>query len=81
MAVKLRLKCIGRKGMRSYRIVAMNNLSRRDGRPIRDLGFYNPRTNETKLDVKYIKSYLETGAQPTQTVKNILIRARILENK
>jgi small subunit ribosomal protein S16 len=78
MAVKLRLKCIGRKGLQSYRIVAMNNLTRRDGRPIRDLGFYNPRTKETKLDVKFIKEYLGTGAQPTQTVKNILVRARIL---
>lgn len=80
MAVKLRLKCVGRKGMRSYRIVAINNLSRRDGRPIKDLGFYNPNTKETKLDVPSIKNYLKMGSQPTKTLHNILLKARIIEN-
>ncbi|MEO1765420.1 MAG: 30S ribosomal protein S16, partial [Cyanobacteria bacterium J06629_18] len=47
--IKLRLKRIGKKREASYRIIAINNLARRDGRPLEELGFYNPRTKEVKL--------------------------------
>ena len=45
--IKLRLKKYGKKREVSYRIVAINSASRRDGRPLEELGFYNPRTDET----------------------------------
>lgn len=48
--IKLRLKRYGKKREASYRIVAALSTSRREGRPIEELGFYNPRTDETKLN-------------------------------
>jgi small subunit ribosomal protein S16 len=77
--VKLRLKRFGKKREVSYRIVATHSTSRRDGAPLEELGFYNPRTNETRLNVPALIKRLKDGAQPTQTVRNILAKAQILE--
>ncbi len=79
--IKLRLKRFGKKFEASYRIVAMNNDSRRDGRPLEELGFYNPRTDEVKLNTEAITKRLEQGAQPTQTVRRILEKANLLQQK
>lgn len=77
--VKLRLKRFGKKREVSYRIVATQSTSRRDGRPLEELGFYNPRTNETRLNVPAIVERLKTGAQPTETVRHILKKAQVFE--
>jgi len=77
--IKLRLKRFGKKGEVSYRIVAMPSTSRRDGRPLEELGFYNPRTDETRLDVPAIVKRLKDGAQPTDTVRSILTKAQVFE--
>jgi small subunit ribosomal protein S16 len=77
--VKLRLKRFGKKREVSYRIVAIDSKSRRDGRPIEELGFYNPRTDETRLNVPAIVERLKHGAQPSDTVKNILQKAKVFE--
>ena len=77
--IKLRLKRFGKKREVSYRIVAIESKTRRDGRPIEELGFYNPRTDETRLDVPAIVKRLEQGAQPSQTVRNILNKAQVFE--
>jgi len=77
--IKLRLKRYGKKREVSYRIVAMKSTSRRDGRPLEELGFFNPRTNETKLNVPAILKRLQDGAQPTETVRSILRKANVLE--
>ncbi|AFY49411.1 ribosomal protein S16 [Nostoc sp. PCC 7524] len=77
--IKLRLKRYGKKREASYRIVAMNSLSRRDGRPLEELGFYNPRTDEVRLDVPGIVKRLQQGAQPTDTVRRILQKANVFE--
>lgn len=77
--IRLRLKRYGKKREVSYRIVATNNTSRRDGRPLEELGFFNPRTNEIKLDVPAIVKRLKEGAQPTQTVRSILQKANVFE--
>ena len=77
--IKLRLKRYGRKRQPSYRIVAANSRARRDGRPIEELGFYNPRTDETTLNVPAIVRHLQQGAQPTDTVRHILKRARVFD--
>ncbi|MEL7035249.1 MAG: 30S ribosomal protein S16 [Cyanobacteria bacterium J06592_8] len=77
--IKLRLKRYGKMREASYRIVAMNSLSRREGRPLEELGFYNPRTDETRLDVPAIVRRLQQGAQPTRTVRNILQKANVFE--
>jgi small subunit ribosomal protein S16 len=53
--IKLRLKKYGRKQQASYRIVVMPSTSKRDGRAIEELGFYNPQTNESNLNMERIK--------------------------
>ncbi|KKI99911.1 30S ribosomal protein S16 [Prochlorothrix hollandica] len=77
--VKLRLKRFGKKREASYRIVAMNSVAPRDGRPLEELGFYNPRTDETRLDVPALVRRLQQGAQPTSTVRRILEKANVFE--
>jgi small subunit ribosomal protein S16 len=77
--VKLRLKRYGKKREVSYRIVAMTSTSRRDGRTLEELGFYNPRTDETRLDVPAIVRRLQQGAQPSPTVHHILTKAKVYE--
>ncbi|MFM7382242.1 MAG: 30S ribosomal protein S16 [Microcystaceae cyanobacterium] len=77
--IKLRLKRFGKKREVSYRIVAMHSTSRRDGRPLEELGFYNPRTDETRLDVPAIVQRLKQGAQPTDTVRALLAKAQVFE--
>ena len=52
---------------------------RRDGRPLEDLGWYDPLKKETSLNAPAIKRWLETGAQPSDTVRNLLKKAYIIE--
>lgn len=77
--LKIRFKRCGRKRQPIYRIVVMVSTSRRDGKAIKELGFYNSITKELKLDVPGVVEYLNFGAQPTKTVKNLLIKANILK--
>lgn len=77
--VKLRLKRFGKKREVSYRIVAMHSTSRRDGATLEELGFYNPRTDETRLNVPAIVKRLKDGAQPTETVRSLLNKAKVFE--
>ena len=77
--IKLRLKKYGRKGQPCYRIVAMDSRTKRDGRAIEELGFYNPMTDETQLNFTKVVTSLKQGAQPTETVLNILTKAKIFE--
>ena len=77
--IKLRLKRFGKKREASFRLVACNSTSRRDGRPLQDLGFYNPRTKETRLDTEAIRERLGQGAQPTDVVRTLLERGGLLE--
>lgn len=77
--IKLRLKRFGKKREVSYRIVATESKTRRDGRPVEELGFYNPRTDETRLNVPAIVKRLQQGAQPSETVRSILNKAQVFE--
>ena len=76
--LKLRLKRIGRKRAPSYRLVIMESSTRRDGRPVEEVGFYNPISKECKFEIEKIKQWLSYGAQPTETVANLLKKAEIL---
>jgi small subunit ribosomal protein S16 len=77
--LKLRLKRYGRRKSPSYRIVAADSRIKRDGRALEELGFYNPLTKETHLKYNLIVERLKTGAQPTDTVRNILVKAKIFD--
>lgn len=77
--IKLRLKRFGKKREVSYRIVAAQSTTRRDGRPLEELGFYNPRTDEVRLDTEAIVRRLKQGAQPTETVRSLLRKNNVFE--
>ena len=79
--IKLRLKRFGKKREASFRLVACNSTSRRDGRPLQELGFYNPRTKETRLDTEALRLRLSQGAQPTEVVRDLLVKGGLLEKK
>ena len=74
MAVKLRLKRMGAKAKPFYRIVAADSRSPRDGRFIEVVGTYNPVAKENQVTVDEDKAlkWLNNGAQPTDTVRNLL---------
>ena len=79
MAVKLRLKRMGAKKSPFYRIVAADSRMPRDGRFLEQLGTYDPRQNPAKVSLKKeeILKWLGNGAQPSDTVKNILSKEGI----
>nr|YP_010721671.1 ribosomal protein S16 [Verbena bonariensis]WDS80652.1 ribosomal protein S16 [Verbena bonariensis] len=77
--VKLRLKRCGRKQRAVYRIVAIDVRSRREGKELRKVGFYDPMKNQTYLNVPLILDFLEKGAQPTETVQNLLKKAEVFK--
>ena len=79
--IKLRLKRFGKKREASFRLVVCNSTSRRDGRPLQELGFYNPRTKETRLDTEALRLRLSQGAQPTDAVRSLLEKGGLLEKR
>lgn len=78
--IKLRLRRMGAKKRPSYRIVAADSRSPRDGRFIEIVGTYDPITDPAtiKLNTERVKHWLSVGAQPTDTVRHIFQREGIL---
>jgi small subunit ribosomal protein S16 len=73
--VKIRLKRIGAKKAPHYRIVAVDGRTRRDGKPIEEVGYYNPRSKELRLDREAVERWMTNGAQPSDTVAVLIKRA------
>ncbi len=80
MAVKLRLTRMGSKKRPSYRIVATDSRSPRDGKYLELVGFYNPLTNpaEVKINEEVALKWLRNGAVLTDTVRDLFSKAGIL---
>lgn len=74
MAMKIRLTRMGSKKRPFYRIVAVDSATRRDGRALDYVGYYNPMVQpaDVRVDAEKIKLWIERGAQPTDTVKALL---------
>jgi small subunit ribosomal protein S16 len=83
MPVKIRLQRHGRKGYAYYHIVIADSRSPRDGKFIERIGSYNPNTNPATVDLKFDRAlyWLQTGAQPTDTTRNILSSEGVLMKK
>ncbi len=83
MAVKLRLRRMGKKRQPIYKLVAADSRSPRDGRFIESIGLYNPKTEPTTVEIDEERAlyWLGVGAQPTETVKNLLSAEGILYKK
>ncbi|WP_291322486.1 30S ribosomal protein S16 [Desulfonatronospira sp.] len=77
MALRLRLTRMGSKKKPFYRLVALNSETRRDGRALEYLGYYNPLQNppEIKIDMDKVKAWMDKGAKPTNTVRSLLKKA------
>lgn len=80
MAVKIRMKRMGKKKNPFYRVVVADERAPRNGRFIEEVGYYNPCTDpiELKLEDEAIKKWLGNGAKPTDTVKALLKKQNIL---
>jgi small subunit ribosomal protein S16 len=81
MAVKIRLKRMGSKKKPFYRMVVADSRSPRDGRFIQIVGTYNPLLDpaEVKIEEEPILDWLQKGAQPSDTVRNILSKEGIMK--
>jgi small subunit ribosomal protein S16 len=81
MAVKIRLKRVGKKKQPYYRVVVADARFPRDGRFIEEIGTYNPHTDPStfKVDGDKVRDWIAKGAQPTDTVKKLLKYNGILE--
>ena len=81
MAVKIRLKRMGSKKRPFYRVVVADSRSPRDGRFIETVGTYNPLTEPEQVTLKEeaIMNWLSNGAQPSDTVRNILSKQGVMK--
>ena len=78
--LKLRLKKIGRKKYPVYRLVIMKSETKRDGRPIDEVGYYNKITKQVFLNRTKIAKWLSYGVKPTQTVFYLLKKENITQD-
>ena len=78
--VKIRLRRMGAKKAPFYRVVVADSRFARDGRFIEEIGYYDPTKEPSvvKIDAEKAKQWLDNGAQPTATVREILKKAAVL---
>jgi len=83
LAVKLRLRRMGKKKQPIYKVVAADSRSPRDGKFIESIGLYNPKSDPATIDIKEERAlyWLGVGAQPTETVRGLLSKQGILLKK
>ena len=81
MAVKIRLKRMGSNKKPFYRIVVADSRSPRDGKFIEEIGYYNPvsQPKQVKIHDEKAVKWLSNGAQPTDTVKTLLVNNGVME--
>ncbi|GBF11644.1 30S ribosomal protein S16 [Tepidibacillus infernus] len=81
MAVRIRLKRMGAKKAPFYRLVVADSRSPRDGRIIEEIGTYNPLTQPAQINIDEEKAlkWLQTGAKPSDTVRNLFSKSGILK--
>jgi len=83
MALKIRLTRLGDKKAPFYRVVVADSKSPRDGKFVEVIGTYNPLTNpaEIKINNEKATQWLQNGAKPTETAKELLIKSGVIERK
>jgi small subunit ribosomal protein S16 len=72
--LKIRLRRSGRKSRPFYRLVVMENLYRRDGKSISELGYYDPLNKIVHFEKPLLYQYLNKGAHPTDTVRHLIYK-------
>ena len=76
---QIRFTRLGRKRTPFYRIIAIDSRKRRDGLPLEYLGWYDQLAKQSNLDAPAIKAWLAKGAQPSDTVRNLLKKSLIMD--
>jgi small subunit ribosomal protein S16 len=81
MATTIRLHRMGAKKSPFYRVVVCDSATRRDGRAIEEIGYYDPTKNPHEIKVNEIRAldWLSKGAQPSDTARSLLSQAGIME--
>ncbi len=74
----IKLKRIGKKNQASFRMVVLEKRSKLSGRYIEDLGWLNPKSHELDIKKERVTHWLKNGAQPTDTVHNLLVKIGVL---
>lgn len=70
--LKIRLKRLGAKKAPTYRVIVINSTTKREGKPIEELGHYNPKTKVMQLNKSKAEEWISKGAQPTETVAYLI---------
>ena len=70
--LKIRLKRLGAKKAPTYRVIVINSTTKREGKPIEELGHYNPKTKVMQLNKSKAEEWISKGSQPTETVAYLL---------
>ncbi len=77
----IKLKRIGKKKQVAFRLIVAPKRSKLGGKFVEDVGWFNPRTDEFKINKERVLYWIGSGAQPTNTVHNVLIRSHVLKGK
>lgn len=80
MAVKLRLTRLGNKKRPFYRIIAVDSQTRRDGRALDYVGYYNPMVDPEEINInkEKVQKWMDRGAKPSETVRSLLRKAKAI---
>jgi small subunit ribosomal protein S16 len=81
--LRIRLSRTGRKNLANYRIVVANQHDKRNGRSLDIIGFYDPKTKPSKIEIKkeLALNWLKQGAQPTDTVRALFVKEGVMPKK
>jgi len=79
--VRIRLQRRGKRNYATYRVVIADQRAPIKGKFIADVGFYNPHTDEFKVDAEQVRKWIGSGAQPTATIHNLLIEHKVIKGK
>lgn len=77
--LSIKLRNVGKKRQRTYRLVVLEKKSKLKGKFTEDLGWYNPHTKKAEIKADRIKYWVGVGAQPSDTVHNLLVKNGVLE--
>ena len=77
----IKFKKIGKKHQATFRLVVIPRRSKLNGRFVEDIGWYNPHSKKSEIDVARVKYWIGVGAQTTPTVHNLLVSQKIVEGK
>jgi len=75
----IKLKIIGRRNQRTFRVIVQEARAKLGGKFVEDLGWYNPHTNQFKVNKARVEHWINNGAQPTDSVKTLLKKAQSSE--